>query len=91
VWWDRYFLDLWERTDRVQRACLVALNKRGACDVLMLQQETKLDEAMISHAIDALLRRDVIRREGEGYCIAAPLLYEWIERLKKEHYDEMIL
>ncbi len=90
TWWDRYFLDLWRRTDSVQRACLVILDKWGICDTLMLQREAKLDESIVLRAMDGLLRRDVIRRESAGYCIAAPLLCEWIGRLKDENYGELI-
>lgn len=91
TWWDRYFLDLWQRTDHVQRACLIVLHKRGICDVSMLQQETKLAEARVLRATDVLLRRDLIRGEQAGYCIAAPLLSQWIERLEHESQDDLEL
>lgn len=91
TWWDNYFLDLWHRTDHVQRACLITLNKRGTCDISLLQQETNFAEEQILLAMDALLRRDIIRRELEGYCLSAPLLCKWVERLEHESQSEIIL
>jgi hypothetical protein len=89
TWWDRYFLDLWQHTDNVQRACLMLLKKWGNCDMLLFQQETNVEEARLLRAMDALLRRDMIRKEQESYSIAIPLLQEWVARLTHEGYGEI--
>jgi hypothetical protein len=55
-WGDTYFRDVWDRTDREQRVCLIALKKlkRGTVQKLMLQG--KMSERVTKEALHTLPR-----------------------------------
>jgi len=71
---------LWERTGAQQRACLVALSKRGPGDLAMVGKYSELDDKAAHCALETLVRRDLVVQEQDHYRIAAPILSEWIAR-----------
>ncbi|MBV9706136.1 MAG: hypothetical protein JO125_01855 [Chloroflexi bacterium] len=80
-WWDTYFRDLWLRTDEPQRACLIALRALTSADLEHIRQESGLDESVVRRTLQALLKRDLVRRnEDDTYCISTPIFSMWVER-----------
>jgi hypothetical protein len=82
-WGDTYFLDLWGRTDKEQRACIIALSRSGKSDLLAIEQRSGLDRASIRTALDTLINRDIVVYHEGGYRISVHLFRYWIERTKK--------
>jgi hypothetical protein len=80
-WGNTYFRDLWERTDTVQRICLIILKKQGNGDLLSIQQQSGLERQKVHQAIEILLDRDLVRVNEQGtYQLATPIFCEWVER-----------
>ncbi len=79
-WWGNYFQDLWQRTDEVQRACLIELNEHGKVTQPWLEQKLDLQAQMISRALGTLQKRDLVHQEQEYYYMAAPLFEEWVKK-----------
>jgi uncharacterized protein len=79
-WWDTYFRDLWERSDREQRICLAILSLAKECDVLSIAQQSNLDEQTVRWTLQTLLKRDLVLFEKSVYRIAAPIFIKWVER-----------
>lgn len=80
AWWDTYFCDLWERTDSHQRLCLAAIHELGQGNLRDLQQQSALEEPVLRHTLQALIKRDLIRQENGFYVLAAPIFSKWLER-----------
>jgi hypothetical protein len=80
-WWDTYFRDLWLRTDEQQRTCLIALRALTTADREQIQQQSGLDDTVVRRTLEALLKRDLVRRnEDETYCISTPIFSTWVQR-----------
>lgn len=79
-WGDTYFRDLWGRTDKIQRACIIALSRIGEGDLLTIQQQTGLDRTSIRTALDSLIQRDLVVYHQGDYRILVHLFRYWIER-----------
>jgi hypothetical protein len=77
---NNYFSDLWNRTDKHQRICLIALHKVEAANREQLQQQSGLKESILWRTLDTLLKRDLIRQEDEQFSISTPIFSEWVER-----------
>ena len=79
--WKGHFANLWNRTDAAQRACLEALLTVQFAGQLQLTQHTGLDEKTVRHALQTLLRRDLILRDQQStYRIAVPMFRQWMEQ-----------
>jgi uncharacterized protein len=79
-WGSTYFRDLWERTDKDQRACVLALNHLGECDLPRIEQQSGLDGSRVDRALETLLERDIVVWEHGIYQIAVPLFGVWVQR-----------
>ncbi|MBV9690950.1 MAG: hypothetical protein JO202_14725, partial [Ktedonobacteraceae bacterium] len=80
-WWDTYFRDLWLRTDEQQRTCLIALRALTTADREQIQQQSGLDDTVVRCTLEALLKRDLVRRnEDETYGISTPIFSTWVQR-----------
>jgi hypothetical protein len=76
--WGMYFRDLWERTGKYERACLIALKDLGEGDLLNIAERCSLEERIVRRALENLLERDLIVLEKGNYRIGVPLLYQWV-------------
>lgn len=80
-WGPGYFQDLWGRTSREQRRCLIALKDLGRASFLQIVQRSQLEKRVAWHALEKLKERDLIVGESSTfYHIAAPIFSEWVER-----------
>jgi hypothetical protein len=77
-WGDNYFEDLWERTDAEQRLCLLALQALQETSMAQIQQQSGLDEATTRHALQKLVKRDILLCSDDVYRLAAPIFSEWV-------------
>lgn len=77
-WGDNYFEDLWERTDAEQRLCLFAILELQETSMVHIQQKSGLEEAATRHALQKLLKRDIVLYTDEMYRLAAPIFSEWV-------------
>lgn len=77
-WGDNYFEDLWERTDTEQRLCLLTIQASQEASMVQIQQQSGLDEATTRHALQKLLKRDILLCHNEMYRLAAPIFSEWV-------------
>jgi hypothetical protein len=77
---NNYFGDLWNRTDMHQRACLIVLRTLKTANREQLQLQSGLQEQVIGHALNTLLKRDLVRQENGKYSISTPIFSEWVER-----------
>ena len=77
-WGDNYFEDLWERTDAEQRLCLLTIQALQEASMSQIQQQCGLDEATTRHALQKLLKRDILLCHDEMYRLAAPIFSEWV-------------
>jgi hypothetical protein len=78
-WGEHYFRDLWDRTSTEQRRCLGAILASGASTLTQIQQASDLDTTVTQRTLQKLLKRDLLCREGERYCISMPIFAQWIE------------
>jgi len=86
--WGNYFQDLWNRTDAVQRTCLIALYQMGEGDLQgIMQHIQRQNEPLhvslfaLRRALRTLVQRDLILLHKEGvYRITAPIFAEWVKR-----------
>ena len=78
-WWDTYFRDLWERSDRQQRTCLAFLSQVQEADFTSIARQGDFDEQALRRTLQTLLERDLVTFEKDIYRIAAPIFYRWIE------------
>ena len=58
--WEDYFRDLWIRTEKDQRACLIALRVLTVGDREHIQKQCGLDEMTVRRALQTLLKRDLV-------------------------------
>jgi hypothetical protein len=79
-WGSTYFRDLWERTNKDQRACIIALRGPGKCDLSTIEQRSGLDARAVHNALDTLIDRDIVVCEQKRYRIAVHLFRHWVER-----------
>ncbi len=79
-WWDTYFRDLWERSDKYQQACLIALKDGSESDPPQIAQQCALDEKTVRFTMQTLLKRDLVLLEKAKYQIATPIFCEWVGR-----------
>ncbi len=86
-WEDSYFQDLWIRTDQEQRTCLIALNELGKGDLQHIAQQVNATKEStrgtlqtVRHALQVLLKRDLVLLENGDYRIATPIFSQWVER-----------
>ena len=78
--WNGYFSDLWIRTDDNQRACLAALLALEHADIQHIQQHSGLNEKLVRHSLQTLLKRDlVLLNKDNTYQIATPIFRKWVE------------
>jgi hypothetical protein len=77
--WDTYFMDLWERTDPNQQACLFTIKRLGQGDLQEVTMQSGLDETIVRKNLQTLQRRDLLLLESGTYRIAAPIFAAWIE------------
>ncbi len=79
-WWDTYFRDLWERTNQVQRICLATIKDMGTCTLQDIVQPGNSNAKVINHALQMLLKRDLVLLNNGSYSISTPIFCEWVER-----------
>jgi hypothetical protein len=77
-WGPTYFRDLWERTDKDQRACIVTLHHLGKSALPAIEQRSGLDARIVRSALDTLIDRDIVLCEQGSYRIAVPLFRHWV-------------
>lgn len=80
AWWPTYFRDLWERTDKTQRTCLLTLHQLGKADLLQIERQSNLNRETARDTLEILQERDIIQLEQNSYQIATPIFHSWIER-----------
>lgn len=78
--WNSYFQDMWERTNLQQRTCLKILRGQEERKKALFTQHSGLDEQTVHETLQALLKRDLIRRDEDSYQIAVPMFDTWIAR-----------
>jgi hypothetical protein len=79
--WSNYFRDLWIRTDKHQRSCLLALRALNIADKAQIQQQAHLDEKTAWRTLETLVKRDLIHKnEDDTYNISTPIFSQWVER-----------
>lgn len=76
--WSAYFQDLWQRTDLQQRICLNLLSKLEERNIDCLAQQSELNEQAVQQILQALLKRDLVRLDEDGYRVAVPLFERWL-------------
>jgi len=79
-WWDTYFRDLWQRTEKEQRICLFALERMGGGIFQQIAEQSNLDAFTLRQTLQTLQKRDLIMNIGDHYQITTPIFSKWVER-----------
>jgi hypothetical protein len=77
------FEESWQRLTLAQRAALRALVLEGGRALLSADVRTRhrlAGASSVQSALAALVREDVVMREGAGYVVSDSLYREWVAR-----------
>jgi AAA+ ATPase superfamily predicted ATPase len=78
-WWDTYFRDLWERTGKEERLCLAALRQLNEATSEEIVRQSRMNERIVTQALERLQRRDLVLGKDDHYSIVAPMFEKWVE------------